>query len=71
MFMTPHAPASRGVCRLRPVDVAMAACVAPSYFLSVHIGRYIDEDGGLLAVASDQVALHELKHFLGVDPGRV
>ena len=69
--MTPHASASRGICRLRAVGVAMAACVAPSYFLSVHIGGYIYEDGGLLAVASAQVALHELKHFLGVDPGRV
>ena len=49
----------------------MAACVASSYYLSVHIGRYIDEDGGLPAVASAQVALHELKHFLGVDRGRV
>ena len=28
-------------------------------------------DGGLFAVAPDQVALHELEHFMGVNPGRV
>jgi len=28
-------------------------------------------EGGLFAVAPDEVALHELKHFMGVDSGRV
>ena len=59
----------------------MAACArstwrwrhAPprGYFPSVRIGRHVYSDGGLFAVASDQVALHELEHFMGVDPGRV
>ena len=71
VFKTPHAPASRGDGDLRAVDVAMAACAAPAYFPSVHIGRHIYADGGLFAVAPDQVALHELEHFMGVDPGRV
>ena len=71
VFKTPHAPASQGDGRLRAVDVAMAACAAPAYFPSVRIGRPIYADGGLFAVAPDQVALHELEHFMGVDPGRV
>ena len=71
VFKTPHAPASRGDGDLRAVDVAMAACAAPAYFPSVRIGRHIYADGGLFAVAPDQVALHELEHFMGVDPGRV
>ena len=49
----------------------MAACAAPAYFPSVRIGRHIYADGGLFAVAPDQVALHELEHFMGVAPGRV
>ena len=71
VFKTPHAPASQGDGRLRAVDVAMAACAAPAYFPSVRIGRHIYADGGLFAVAPDQVALHELEHFMGVDPARV
>lgn len=71
VFKTPHAPASQGDGRLRAVDVAMAACAAPAYFPSVRIGRHIYADGGLFAVAPDQVALHELEHFMDVDPGRV
>ena len=71
VFKTPHAPASRGDGDLRAVDVAMAACAAPAYFPSVRIGRHIYADGGLFAVAPDQVALHELEHFMGVDPARV
>ena len=71
VFKTPHAPASQGDSRLRAVDVAMAACAAPAYFPSVRIGRHIYADGGLFAVAPDQVALHELEHFMGVDPARV
>ena len=71
VFKTPHAPASQGDGALRAVDVAMAACAAPSYFPAVRIGRRLYADGGLFAVAPDQVALHELEHFMGIDPGRV
>ena len=71
VFKTPHAPASQGDGSLRAVDVAMAACAAPGYFPSVRIGRHVYTDGGLFAVAPDQVALHELEHFMGVDPARV
>ncbi len=71
VFKTPHSPASQGDGRLRAVDVAMAACAAPAYFPSVRIGRHIYADGGLFAVAPDQVALHELEHFMGVDSARV
>lgn len=71
VFKTPHAPASQGDERLRAVDVAMAACAAPAYFPAVPIGRRLYADGGLFAVAPDQVALHELEHFMGVDAARV
>jgi predicted acylesterase/phospholipase RssA len=71
VFKTPHAPASEGDGELRAVDVAMAACAAPAYFPCVRIGRRLYADGGLFAVAPDQVALHELEHFMGVDPARV
>ena len=71
VFKTPHAPSSQGDGSLRAVDVAMAACAAPGYFPSVRIGRHVYTDGGLFAVAPDQVALHELDHFMGVDPARV
>jgi uncharacterized protein len=71
VFKTPHAPTSMGDGTLRAVDVAMAACAAPAYFPAVPIGRRLYADGGLFAVAPDQVALHELEHFMGVDPQRV
>jgi predicted acylesterase/phospholipase RssA len=71
VFKTPHAAASEGDGDLRAVDVAMAACAAPAYFPCVRIGRRLYADGGLFAVAPDQVALHELEHFMGVDPRRV
>ena len=71
VFKTPHGPASLGDGDLRAVDVAMAACAAPSYFPSVRIGRRMYADGSLFAVATDQIALHELEHFIGVDPGLV
>jgi len=71
VFKTPHGPASRGDGGLRAADVALAACAAPAYFPAVRIGGRIYVDGGLFAVAPDQVALHELEHFMGVDPGRV
>ncbi len=71
VFKTPHGPASQGDGSLRAVDVALAACAAPAYFPSVRIGHHLYADGGLFAVAPDQVALHELEHFMGVDPDRV
>jgi cGAMP-activated phospholipase len=71
VFKTPHADASFGDGELRAVDVAMAACAAPAYFPSVRISDRLYADGGLFAVAPDQVALHELEHFMGVDPARV
>jgi len=55
----------------RVVDVAMAACAAPAYFPSVAIAGRLYADGGLFAVAPDQVALHEAEHFRGVDAARM
>ena len=71
VFKTPHADSSRGDGELLAVDVAMAACAAPAYFPSVHIGGRLYADGGLFAVAPDQVALHEAEHFIGVDPAQM
>ena len=71
VFKTPHATASQGDAELRAVDVAMAACAAPAYFPSVRVGGRLYADGGLFAVAPDQVALNELEHFVGVDPSRI
>lgn len=71
IFKTPHAEASRGDGALRAVDVALAACAAPAYFPSVRIDGRLYADGGLFAVAPDQVALHEAEHFIGVAHGRV
>jgi predicted acylesterase/phospholipase RssA len=71
IFKTPHATASRGDGNLRAMDVAMATCAAPAYFPAVRVGRRLYADGGLYAVAPDQVALHELEHFLHVDVARV
>jgi uncharacterized protein len=71
IFKTPHAQESLGDGALRAVDVAMAACAAPAYFPSVRIGKRLYADGGLFAVAPDQVALHELEHFIGADLARV
>lgn len=71
IFKTPHAEASTGDGAMRAVDVAMASCAAPAYFPSVRVGRKLFADGGLFAVAPDQIALHELEHFMGVTPDRV
>jgi len=71
VFKSPHADASLGDGELLAADVAMAACAAPAYFPSVRIGERLYADGGLFAVAPDQVALHELEHFMGIDPTRV
>jgi predicted acylesterase/phospholipase RssA len=71
VFKTPHGPASRGDGSLQAVDVALAASAAPAYFPSHRIGERLYADGGLFAVAPDQVALHEAEHFMGVDLSRV
>ncbi|GIX36381.1 MAG: hypothetical protein similar to Patatin [Lysobacteraceae bacterium] len=71
VFKTPHAPASRGDEAVRAMDVAMATSAAPAYFPSVRIGEHLYADGGLFAVAPDQVALHEAEHFMGIRPRQV
>jgi predicted acylesterase/phospholipase RssA len=71
VFKTPHAPASLGDGHLLAIDVAMASCAAPAYFPAVRIGPRLYADGGLFAVAPDQVALHEVEHFMGQDLARV
>jgi len=71
VFKTPHVPASRGDEALPVVDVALATCAAPAYFPSVQVGDSLYADGGLFAVAPDQVALHEAEHFMGVDVASV
>ncbi|MCV2371334.1 CBASS cGAMP-activated phospholipase [Roseateles oligotrophus] len=71
IFKTPHAAGSLGDAELRAVDVAMASCAAPAYFPSVRIGSRLYADGGLFAVAPDQVALHELEYFIGIEPAKV
>jgi predicted acylesterase/phospholipase RssA len=67
VFKTPHAAASKGDGLFRATDVAMASCAAPAYFPSVRVGERLFADGGLVAVAPDQVALHEAEHFMGVE----
>lgn len=71
VFKTPHAPGSTGDEGVRAVDVAMATSAAPAYFPLVRIGDDLFADGGLFAVAPDQIALHEAEHFMGIDPLRV
>jgi uncharacterized protein len=71
VFKTPHAAASRGDAECRAVDVAMAACAAPAYFPLARVGERLYADGGLFAVAPDQIVLHELQHFMGIEPARV
>ena len=71
VFKSPHARGSRGDERVRLLDATLASCAAPAYFPSVQIGGELYADGGLFAVAPDQVALHEAQHFMGVDPERV
>jgi patatin-like phospholipase/acyl hydrolase len=71
VFKTPHAEGSTGDEGCAAVEVAMATCAAPAYFPAVRIDSAMYADGGLFAVAPDQVALHEAEHFLGVPPERV
>lgn len=67
IFKTPHAAASVGDGDLLAMEVATAACAVPAYFPSVRIRGRLYADGGLFAVAPDQIALHELEHFMGAD----
>lgn len=71
VFKTPHAQASLGDAAYSAVDVTLATCAAPAFFPSVHVGGKLYADGGLFAVAPDQVALHEAEHFMGAKPARV
>lgn len=71
VFKTPHGPASMGDESVSAVEVAMATCAAPAYFPAVRIGDALYADGGMFAVAPDQVALHEAEHFLGVQAQRI
>ena len=71
VFKTPHAAASMGDGKLRALDVALATSAAPAYFPAVEIDGALYGDGGLFAVAPDQVALHEAEHFIGINPARV
>jgi patatin-like phospholipase/acyl hydrolase len=71
VFKTPHARASRGDERVRVADAVLAACAAPAYLPAVKIGDELYADGGLYAVAPDQVALHEAEHFIGVETEQV
>ncbi|MDE2094578.1 MAG: patatin-like phospholipase family protein [Burkholderiales bacterium] len=71
VFKTPHGAASRGDEAVRAVDVAMATCAAPAYFPAVRIDADLYADGGMFAVAPDQVALHEAEHFMGVNAAQL
>jgi patatin-like phospholipase/acyl hydrolase len=71
IFKTPHSAASRGDASVRAAMVAMATSAAPAYFPSVRIGSSLYADGGMFAVAPDQVALHEAEHFMRVPAERV
>jgi predicted acylesterase/phospholipase RssA len=71
VFKTPHAQASLGDESLSAVDVTLATCAAPAFFPCVQVGSTLYADGGLFAVAPDQVALHEAEHFMGAKPSRV
>jgi patatin-like phospholipase/acyl hydrolase len=71
VFKTPHAPRSRGDESVYAARVAMATSAAPAYFPSVRIGKWLYGDGGIFAVAPDQVALHEAEQFMRVPASRV
>jgi len=66
IFKSPRRGRAERDSDCRVVDVAMAACAAPAYFPSVAIGGRLYADGGLFAVAPDQLAMHEAEHFRGV-----
>ncbi len=71
VFKTPHAQASLGDAGLSAVDVTLATCAAPAFFPCVKVGDKLYADGGLFAVAPDQVALHEAELFMGARPSKV
>ncbi|MCW5657209.1 MAG: patatin-like phospholipase family protein [Burkholderiaceae bacterium] len=71
VFKSPHARRSRGDEQVRLLDATLASCAAPAYFPSVLINGALYADGGLFAVAPDQVALHEAQHFMGIEPQQV
>ncbi len=71
VFKTPHAEASVGDEAVNLVDAVLAGCAAPAYFPAIEVNDGLYADGGLFAVAPDQVALHEAEHFMGVAPSRV
>lgn len=71
VFKTPHAQASLGDADLSAVDVTLATCAAPAFFPCVKVGDKLYADGGLFAVAPDQVALHEAELFMGAKPSKV
>lgn len=71
VFKSPHARGSRGDEQVRLLDAALASCAAPAYFPAVPLAGELYADGGLFAVAPDQVALHEAQHFMGIDLERV
>jgi predicted acylesterase/phospholipase RssA len=71
VFKTPHGRSEESDAELPVVDIILAACAAPAYFPSVVVGPKLYADGGLFAVAPDQIALHEAQHFLGIAPQRV
>ena len=68
VFKTPHSSAAGGDEMVVVIDAVLAACAAPAYFPSVKIGDAVYADGGLFAVAPDQIALHEAELFMGIDP---
>ena len=71
VFKSPHAAGSRGDEAVRAASVAMATSAAPAYFPAVRVGPHLYADGGMFAVAPDQVAMHEAEHFMRVDPARI
>lgn len=71
VFKTPHAQASLGDAGLSAVDVTLATCAAPAFFPCVKVGDKLYADGGLFAVAPDQVALHEAELFMGAKPSKM
>jgi len=71
VFKSPHTAGSRGDEGVRAASVAMATSAAPAYFPSVRVGPHLFADGGMFAVAPDQVAMHEAEHFMGIAAARI
>ncbi|MET3338662.1 MULTISPECIES: CBASS cGAMP-activated phospholipase [Bradyrhizobium] len=67
MFKTGHHPDFTLDPKRRLVDVVMATSAAPTYFPLAEVGAAHYADGGLVANAPDQCALHEATHFLKQD----